>query len=208
MGATGRKVRIVLHRRIIVLARQEAGRSGPARRVRRRLAGRFASGADWLNVSGMTAIMDTPALAAPGCDGRATPLARLRASLRRVTVRDMAVAAFIVLAASAVVHAEQRIQDWIPDVLTFPADAEVMSDRAIGSSIRMFSIATSVDVDALFAEWEESLGTNGYPVTQGQEELLDRSIEFSGPGISNAKIIVAPVTDDGRSIIEFDATLD
>jgi len=45
-------------------------------------------------------------------------------------------------------------------------------------------------------------------VTQGADDLLDRSIEFSGPGITNAKIIVAPTTDDGRSIIEFDATLD
>lgn len=36
---------------------------------------------------------------------------------------------------------------------------------------------------------------------------MDRSIKFSGPGIANAKIIVAPTTEDGRSIIEFDATL-
>ena len=64
------------------------------------------------------------------------------------------------------------------------------------------------DVDALFVDWEESLSGNGYPVTQGADDLLDRSIEFSGPGIANAKIIVAPTTEDGRSIIEFDATLD
>jgi hypothetical protein len=30
----------------------------------------------------------------------------------------------------------------------------------------MFSIVTDADVNALFAEWEESLDANGYPVTQ------------------------------------------
>ncbi|AUH65573.1 hypothetical protein CX676_16605 [Paracoccus zhejiangensis] len=112
------------------------------------------------------------------------------------------------LAASAVVYADEHLQDWIPDVLTIPEDAEVVTDRAIGSTVRMFSIATGADVDALFAEWEESLSGNGYPVTQGADDLLDHSIEFSGPGIANAKIIVAPTTEDGRSVIEFDATLD
>jgi hypothetical protein len=81
-------------------------------------------------------------------------------------------------------------------------------DRAIGSTVRLFSVATSADVDALFADWEESLNSNGYPMTQSSDDLLDRSIEFSGPGIASAKIVVAPTSEDGRSIIEFDATLD
>ncbi|SLN76227.1 hypothetical protein [Roseisalinus antarcticus] len=72
----------------------------------------------------------------------------------------------------------------------------------------MFSIATGDDVDALFTDWQESLNGSGYPVTQGADDLLDRSIEFSGPGIANAKIIVSPTSEDGRSIIEFDATRD
>ncbi len=80
--------------------------------------------------------------------------------------------------------------------------------RAVGSSVRMFSIATEADVDDLFAEWEDSLSTSAYPVTGGQSELLEHSIEFSGPGIANAKIIVAPKVDGGPRIIEFDATLD
>ncbi len=75
------------------------------------------------------------------------------------------------------------------------------------STVRMFSIATGADVDALFTDWEESLSSNGYPVTQGADEFLNRSIEFSGPGIANAKIILAPTTHEGRSLIEFDATL-
>jgi len=123
-------------------------------------------------------------------------------------VRDAIIAAWFVLAASAVVYADEHLQDWIPDILTIPDDAEVMTDRAIGSTVRMFSIATGADADALLADWEERLNGNGFPVTHGADDLLDRSIEFSGPGIANAKIIVSPTSDDGRSIIEFDATLD
>ena len=71
----------------------------------------------------------------------------------------------------------------------------------------MFSISTRVDVDDLLAVWEEILGSSGYSVTQGADDLLERSIEFSGPGIVNAKIIVAPTTSDGWGLVEFDATL-
>ncbi|MFO7921762.1 MAG: hypothetical protein R6U99_13320, partial [Nioella sp.] len=110
--------------------------------------------------------------------------------------------------ATAVAYADEHLQDWTPDVIAIPDDAEVVTDRAIGSTVRMFSIATGADVDALFADWKESLSGNGYSVTQGADALLDRSIEFSGPGITNAKIVVAPATEDGRNIIEFDATLD
>ena len=119
----------------------------------------------------------------------------------------MLVATFLVLAASAVVHAEAHLQDWIPDVLSLPDDAEVVSDRAIGSTVRMLSITTQTDVGALFAEWEESLETNGYPIVSAEGEVLENFIEFSGPGIANAKIILAPTTEDGRNVIEFDATL-
>lgn len=109
--------------------------------------------------------------------------------------------------ASAIVYADVAVQDWVPDALVFPDDTEVVLDRAIGSTVRMFSIATAADVDVLFSEWEESLNANGFPVIQGAGELLERTIEFSGPGIVNAKILVAPRTDEGRNIIEFDATL-
>jgi hypothetical protein len=126
----------------------------------------------------------------------------------QAAVRAACTATCVVLAASAAVYAEEQLQDWIPDVLAIPEDAEVLADRAIGSTVRMFSIATGADVDALFVDWEESLSANGYPVQQGADDLLERSIEFSGPGIVNAKIIAAPTMDDGRNIIEFDATLD
>ncbi|WP_300043368.1 hypothetical protein [uncultured Paracoccus sp.] len=102
----------------------------------------------------MTTMTCTPAHPfLPTSPGRA--LASLRTALPRLPVRDALLAAWLVLAASAVVYADEHLQDWIPDVLTIPEDAEVVTDRAIGSTVRMFSIATGADVDALFAEWEE-----------------------------------------------------
>ncbi|MDG4648201.1 hypothetical protein P6F26_07075 [Roseibacterium sp. SDUM158017] len=140
---------------------------------------------------------------------RPAPLAVwARRAIDRLPARGGVLAAAIVLMATVTVRAEEHIQDWIPDALTFPEDTEVISDRVIGSTVRMFSIATGADVDALFADWQDSLETSGYPVSAGGPELLERSIEFSGPGIANAKIILAPATEDGRSLIEFDATLD
>lgn len=136
-----------------------------------------------------------------------TLMDRFHSALYRLPVRDMIAAALIVLSANAIVYADERFQDWIPDVLAIPEDAEVVTDRAIGSSVRMFSISTGANVETLFADWEESLSTNGYPVTQKEGELQGRSIEFSGPDIANAKIILAPITDEGRHLIEFDATL-
>lgn len=135
-------------------------------------------------------------------------VASLRTALPRLFVKDVLIAAWLVLAASVVVHADAQRHDLSPDVLAIPDDEEVVTDRAICSTFRMFFIATGADVDALFADWEESLSGNRYPVTQGADDLLDRLIKFSGPCITNPKIIVAPTTDDGRSIIEFDATLD
>lgn len=126
----------------------------------------------------------------------------------RAPIRDSLLAGAMVLAAPVVVHADEHTQDWIPDVLSFPEDAEVVTDREIGSSIRLFSISTGEDVNEILEEWEESLTENGYSVTQEAGDLLDGSIEFTGPGITNAKIIVAPVTEGSRSLIEFDATLD
>lgn len=134
-------------------------------------------------------------------------LERLRFTSPRRPVRDMIIAGFLVLSATAIVYAEEHLQAWIPDVLSMPEDAEVVMDRAIGSTVRMFSIATDADVEALFADWEESLRTNGYIVMPADGELLQRLIEFSGPGIANAKIILAPATPDDTNLIEFDATL-
>lgn len=128
--------------------------------------------------------------------------------LGRLPARGIAGAATLMVATAAAVDAAEDIQDWIPEAIEMPGDAEVVTDRAIGSSVRLFSISTGAEVDALLAEWEEGLSRTGYRIFQEEGELLDHAIEFSGPGIANAKIIVAPTTEDGRSVIEFDATLD
>jgi hypothetical protein len=138
---------------------------------------------------------------------RSTAFATLLRSMRfRLPVRAVVVAAAMMAAAPA--DAEEPRQDWLPDDLAMPEDAELVTERAIGSSIRLFTISTAEDVDTHFAAWEESLRENGYEIIQGEDEVLARSIEFSGGGISNAKIILSPTTNEDRRLIEFDATLD
>ncbi len=156
----------------------------------------------------MNSMTLTPALRQPAFQAAYDMYSVVAGKRLLFQVRDIFIAAMILLTASVVVHADEHIQSWIPDVLTMPEDTELVADRAIGSKLRMFSISTGADVDALFIDWEESLNTNGYPVAQRDNELLDRSIEFSGPGIVNAKIIVLPASSDGQTVIEFDATLD
>jgi len=143
--------------------------------------------------------------AGPGITG---PLRKLRLG---ISIVDIAMAASILVAVSATVLAEERmrawVQDWVPDELAIPEDAEVVRESAIGSSIRMFSFSTGADVERLFAEWEEGLTENGYVVRESDVALSDRSIEFSGPGILNASISEGAIPGDDRTVIEFEATL-
>ncbi len=121
--------------------------------------------------------------------------------------RDAIAAGLIVCLGVALAHAEVALQDWIPDVLAMPADAEVVTDREIGSTVRMFSLSTDEDVGPLLASWEEALRNGGYSIERDTEELVEGAIEFSGPGISNAKIVANRTAEDGETLIEFDATL-
>jgi len=123
------------------------------------------------------------------------------------SLREAALAGVLVCLASVIASAETILQDWIPDVLTMPEDVEVTLDREIGSSVRLFALSTGADGSALIAEWEEALRTDGFAITSAQDELLEDSIEFSGPGITNAKIVAKPTADQDRIVIEFDATL-
>ncbi|MBQ1202962.1 MAG: hypothetical protein IIX61_04035 [Loktanella sp.] len=129
------------------------------------------------------------------------------ASATRTPLLTMLSALALTVTTSAITMAEEMPQSWVPDVLAMPDDIEVLTDREIGGSLRMFSVNTAVDVDELLAEWEEALRMAGYTITQAQGESLDRVIEFSGQGISNAKIAVTPSTLDDLAVIEFDATL-
>lgn len=116
-------------------------------------------------------------------------------------------ATFVVMASTLPALAQDPVQDWVPAALEMPADIEVLTDRAIGSSLRMFSFRTDQDVDVLLNEWEDALQAQGYTIIQGEGDLLQRAIEFSGQGINNAKIAVAPASADDSKVIEIDATL-
>ncbi|WP_354538787.1 hypothetical protein [Roseovarius sp. MBR-6] len=108
---------------------------------------------------------------------------------------------------TAMAHAEEPPQDWVPDVLALPADARVQMDRSIGSSIRMFSFTTAADVEELFRAWSEELARDGYNIRPKQAGLEETAIEFSGRDILNAKIATEPAADGDRTVITFDATL-
>lgn len=131
--------------------------------------------------------------------------------VRGVVTRVMIVATIITLSVSAVLEAQDSppewTQEWVPTILRMPEDAEFLSVRAIGSSVRMFSVTTTEDVDELLLEWEEALRENGYRIDQSRDDKLDRSIEFSGSGISNAKIVAPVSTSQGPITLKFDATL-
>lgn len=122
----------------------------------------------------------------------------------RYTVLGACIAVFAALLA----HADEAPQGWVPEDLGLPGDMEILTDRAIGSTIRMFSFTTSRAADELLVEWEQSLREGGYAILQSQGDSLDSAIEFSGQGIVNAKIVVMPSSDPGLSVVAFDATLE
>ncbi|MGG7645617.1 hypothetical protein ACQ5SP_12490 [Rhodovulum sp. YNF3179] len=152
-----------------------------------------------------------PGMASAGITPPAAPREIRRRLARSMRVREMVTAAAIVLSTSALLSAEEQVQgwvqSWVPGVLRLPADAEVLSDREIGSSVRMFSIATAEEPDALMTEWRTALEDGAYDIYKSESAALNGAIEFSGEGVSNAKIAVSPARDDGRTVIEFDATL-
>jgi len=137
--------------------------------------------------------------------GRIAP-ARDRRRVNTV-LRATLVASAISVSLAASPQAQEAEPDWLPEEIELPADHEVLMDRAIGSAIRMFSISTGRDTNELLEEWEDALREGGYTITQGQGDAMDEIIEFSSDTINNAKIAVSPTTDEGRSTIEFDVTL-
>lgn len=122
-------------------------------------------------------------------------------------MRDILFAACLSLFAAAILQADEAPQEWVPDVLEMPADIEVLEDRAIGATLRMFKISTESNVETLLNEWEDELGLAGYTIHQVQADAPNHAIEFSGQGINNAKIVISPTRDGARAVIDFDATL-
>ena len=135
----------------------------------------------------------------------ALPVIRTAAFLR--SGRDAMIGAAIACLAAAVAHANIDLQDWIPDVLSIPSDAEVVTDRQVGSTVRLFSFQSGVDPSDLLADWEDELVTNGYAIQRERDELVENSIEFTGPGLANAKVVATPTADQDLTLFEFDATL-
>lgn len=108
---------------------------------------------------------------------------------------------------SAMMLWAQQSQDWIPSEVALPSDMEITIDRAIGSSTRIFAFVTGEDAAALIDTWTEALSQAGYNITPNPEEVANPQIEFTGPGIGNAKIAVQPTADTDRSLVQFDASL-
>ncbi len=131
-------------------------------------------------------------------------------SFRRLggQVRDMFFGLVLTLFATVIAYADEMPQGWVPEELALPDDAEVQTDRAIGSSIRMFSFSTATDVDELFSDWSDALEGGGYDIRPQQAEVEETSIEFSGQDILNAKIATEVASGGDRVVITFDATLE
>ncbi|WP_448328389.1 hypothetical protein [Sulfitobacter sp. M13] len=130
-------------------------------------------------------------------------------SFRRLCgkMRDMLFGLTLVLFAGVIAYADEVPHGWVPEVLMLPDDAAIEMDRAIGSSIRMFSFSTETDIDILFGDWSTALEESGYSIRPQQVELDQNSIEFSGRNILNAKIATAAANTGDRVVITFDATL-
>lgn len=122
--------------------------------------------------------------------------------------RDMLFGIALSLFAAVIVYADEMPHGWVPEVIVLPEDAEVQMDRAIGSSIRMFSFSTGADVEELFGTWSSALEAEGYTIRMQQAELEESVIEFSGQNILNAKIATEAASGRDRVVITFDATLE
>lgn len=150
----------------------------------------------------------SPATAAPFGFAYAHPRA-LMAGLARLWgyMRNIVFAACLFFPVAVVLQADEAPQAWVPEVLELPADMEVLEERAIGSSLRMFKFSTNRAADPLLTEWEEALRGDGYEIHQMDGSAVGQMIEFSGQDINNAKIVVSPTADGERTVIDFDATL-
>lgn len=137
----------------------------------------------------------------------APSLRRLRALALASLASTVAVMAPVAAPAVMAQAAEAETQDWIPEPIALPSDRDVITNREIGASTRMFAFTTSEDGAALMARWREALAGAGYVVAPPSEAIETPEIEFSGPGIGNAKIALVPGGGEGRATIQFDASL-
>lgn len=108
---------------------------------------------------------------------------------------------------SAPLLAQGSDQDWIPEELELPEDMEIVTDRSIGSAIRVFTFTTAEDTDTLADRWREALTTGPYQVVPPAEGMDKRLIEFSGGNIQNGQIAFSEGASSTDTTVQFDASL-
>ncbi|MFU8883151.1 MAG: hypothetical protein ACNA7Q_12360 [Rhodobacterales bacterium] len=117
------------------------------------------------------------------------------------------IAAAALLLGISPVLADEQPQSWIPSEITLPEDMEVVTDRRIGSAIRVFTFTTQEDGDTLAVKWREALETGPYQVMPAAEGLDQRLIEFSGGRVQNGQIAFSRGADGTNTMVQFDASL-
>lgn len=96
---------------------------------------------------------------------------------------------------------------WIPEEIEMPEDLEIVTDRSIGSAIRVFTFTTAEDTDVLADRWREALTIGPYQVQPPAEGMDQRLIEFSGGRIQNGQIAFMRGADGTDTTVTFDASL-
>jgi hypothetical protein len=117
------------------------------------------------------------------------------------------IAAAALLLSIAPVLADEQPQSWIPSEIALPDDMEVVTDRRIGSAIRVFTFTTKEDGETLADTWREALETGPYQVMPAAEGLDQRLIEFSGGRVQNGQIAFSRGADGSNTMVQFDASL-
>jgi hypothetical protein len=116
-------------------------------------------------------------------------------------------AAVALVLGMAPVIADEQPQSWIPQEIILPDDMEVVTDRRIGSAIRVFTFTTAEDGETLADTWREALETGPYQVMPAAEGLDQRLIEFSGGRVQNGQIAFSRGADGTNTMVQFDASL-
>ena len=95
--------------------------------------------------------------------------------------------------------------DWLPSALTFPEDAEIGTERAVGSSIRMISFTTATEGHEIVAAMTESLRASGAVIEHESQD--GEAMTFSNREVLNGQVVLLLHPEGGRATIEIDLTL-
>jgi hypothetical protein len=112
---------------------------------------------------------------------------------------------FFALVALPVMAADRP--EWLPTALELPEDARISLNAEVGASARMLQFSTDEDADALLERWREALIGADYLIDQSLTQIEERQIQFSGPDVDSAQVVVLPAAGAGRVTLQIDATL-